>query len=105
MASVGQLAAGVAHEINNPVGFIMSNLTTLGKYLDRLKEFIGLQTKASESALNPESLDELNDERKKLKVDFLLEDIPELIKESVNGAERVKEIVQNQSGHVPLTRI
>lgn len=95
MASLGQLAAGVAHEINNPIGFIMSNLNSLSKYIQRLREFIAIQTEFI-IALNPiTGLAELNDTRKRLKIDYLLEDATALLKESLDGADRVKVIVQN----------
>ena len=48
MASIGQLAAGIAHEINNPVGFVMSNLHSMGKYSERLSQFIKIQSEAIE---------------------------------------------------------
>lgn len=94
MASIGQLAAGVAHEINNPVGFIRSNLTTLGKYVDKLKAYLdALENTCQE--LPEGHRDELRRKRKEYKITYLLEDIPDLLVESIEGADRVRTIVQN----------
>ena len=91
MASLGQMAAGIAHEINNPTGFIISNLGTLRKYLERLVEFMAMQS-AKGALANDE---ELTAARKQLKVDRIIGDIPSLIDESLEGADRMKKIVRD----------
>jgi two-component system NtrC family sensor kinase len=94
MASIGQLAAGVAHEINNPMAFIASNLGTLDKYIRRLKDFIRTQSEAIKSLKATDAIEKLEKKRKELKLDYTLDDIDFLVKESRDGSERVQKIVQ-----------
>lgn len=83
MASIGQLAAGVAHEINNPVGYVYSNVSTLQGYVDELLAVVRhLRGKADGPAPSCD-------------VDFLEEDIPQLVSETREGLDRVKKIVQD----------
>ncbi len=96
MASIGQLAAGIAHEVNNPVGFIMSNLSSLQKYVSRLSEFIDVQTETIKKLSGDgKILNAITESRKSLKVDYIIDDLGNLIRESLDGAERVKKIVQD----------
>ncbi len=101
MAGLGQLAAGIAHEVNNPLGFMMSNLRTLENYADKLGEGILLGRALREAFLandrkTAESLAAEQDWGKQdWKLDGILEDLPELLKESHEGMERVSRIVKS----------
>jgi two-component system NtrC family sensor kinase len=93
LTTIGHLAAGVAHEINNPTGYIGSNLTTLNKYMGRISEFIRLLNGYC-SALPPEKTAELAQARKDFKIDFLVVDSMDILVECLEGIGRIKKIVE-----------
>jgi two-component system NtrC family sensor kinase len=101
MASIGQLAAGVAHEINNPTGYVLSNLSTLRKYLEKLTGFIDIQAEMLNKKSNDkkdgaaEILESLAEKRNIWGIDYILDDTGQLIDETIEGSMRIKKIVQN----------
>lgn len=87
MASLGRLVAGVAHELNNPISFVLGNVHALRRYTERLREYLG--------AIHADApQDEQARLRAKLRIDRLLDDLPSLMEGTLEGAQRTADIVQ-----------
>jgi len=99
LASLGQLAAGVAHEMNNPIAFVNSNLGTLAEYVEDIKKLLEKYKKLEGIKKEDKSKEKLSLEIEELKeeidLDFVLEDFDKIISESQDGTQRVKSIVEN----------
>jgi len=101
LSSLGQLAAGIAHEINNPVSYVLSNFEPLDDYISGMSELIRLHDEfartldAGDEKLRQQLLTTIKDREKSIDLEFVLEDVFALVSDSRNGLSRVCEIVKN----------
>lgn len=104
MAGIGQLSAGIAHEINNPLGFVKSNIYTLKGYKDKIKKLLELyfsieeKLKDSDAELYKENFSEVTEYKKKNKIKFIFDDIDDIILESKDGINRMETIIKSLLG-------
>ena len=104
MAGIGQLSAGIAHEINNPLGFVKSNIYTLKGYKDKIKKLLELyfsieeKLKDSDESSYKENFSEVVEYKKKNKIKFIFDDIDDIILESKDGINRMENIIKSLLG-------
>jgi signal transduction histidine kinase len=94
MASIGRFVAGIAHELNNPVGFVLGNMHFLQNYTQALSRMLDAY-RAHGDRLDPEALRQLEELRAQLDLDYILSDIPSLFDGCVEGIERSMSLVRD----------
>lgn len=97
MASLGRLVAGVAHELNNPISFVLGNVHVMRRYSERLERYLAAVHKGE----LPEAVRALREE---LRIDRILADLPPLIDGTIEGAERTRDIVDGLKRFSALDR-
>jgi signal transduction histidine kinase len=95
MASLGQLTAGVAHEINNPINFVSAGIDSLAANYDDLSILLEKYTALNPAQDNTSLLEEVERLKKDLELDYLLEEFPQLLNSIKSGASRTTEIVKS----------
>jgi len=94
MASLGQLTAGIAHEINNPINFVSSNITPLKRDIKDIMEVVEFYRSKGQSEFSPETKKEAKELEEELELDYVLDEVDQLLKGMDDGARRTVEIVK-----------
>jgi len=101
LSSIGQLAAGIAHEINNPVSYVMSNFGPLDEYIQTMSKLLTLHDQfihamnEGDAQMGNQLREAISNEREAADFEFMMEDIFSLVRDSRNGLMRVTDIVHN----------